>query len=573
MGNNENNAGNNMVPQNFQIKKNSMQQKNEANKKPWYLQLDKNDVTYFFDLSEEEIISGGKRKKPIDNIKNKKFDKELKENSYKKIAVVKKEHGSENENEEKKKGFEENEENKKEKNNVKIKEIDNNNNNNESLISTYCYYREINSIKNNILTNSNISKSHNLFLYLNMFAKYLNCGKKTSVDKFLRNFNKKRFNNNNNKGLFNNYKTDIYEIGIYEKNIFTFKLLKKNRKIGNKIYYLNEELLGLEIDSFLAKFYPIKYIVKDNPLIKNYQKQVHTNLSREKPLTFGLVIDFDYIRECFEQNEERSLELLDFIVILDKISEVFRENCSIIYLHISIFNENGISESINIYRNTYEYLFDGLKCTMKLFEERNINLITRVHPLHSYRKIITDSENDNPMIKDVNKLFENKEIDNILLITNEINVISYCYKIRHRIKYKEKNKQNDYAISYKKPVLVLSFLNNLPIKNNKIHPYLKLDKFCYLTFIIESIYLRCQAKNIEKIEMQNKENIDLIEKYILKYNIKNRKLKKKINVILLDDIMYKINFKNQNTIIKVSSLLKRIFLPLYYPIHYYIKEN
>ncbi|CRG96905.1 gametocyte development protein 1, putative [Plasmodium gallinaceum] len=568
MGNNENNARNNMVPQNFRV--NSVQQHNEGFKKPWYLQLDKNDVTYFFDLSEEEIINGGKRKMDIDINDNKNFDKELKENPYKKIAIVKKECDRENENEKKKiESNKINQENKKERTHVKIKEIDNK----ESLISTYCYYREINNIRNKLVTNYNITKSYNLFLYLNMFAKYLNCSKKTSVDKFLRNFNKRRFNNSNNRGLFNNYKTDIYEIGIYEKNIFTFKLLKKNKKIGNKIYYVSEELLNLEIDNFLAKFYPIKYIVKDNPLIKNYQRQINPNLSKEKPLTFGLVLDFDYIRECFEQNEERSMELLDFIVILDKISEVFRENCLIIYLHISIFSENGIFEGINIYRNTYEYLFEGLKSTTKLFEERNINLITRVHPLQSYRKIIIDSEMDNPMIKDVNKLFENKEIDNIFLITNDIDVISYCYKSRHKIKYKEKNKQNDYIISYKKPVIVLSFLNNLPIKNNKIHPYLKLDKFCYITFIIKSLYLRCQAKNIENIKMNSKENKNLIEKYITMYNIKNKKLKKKINVILLDDIIYKINFKNQNTIIKVSSLLKRTFLPFYYPIHYYIKEN
>ncbi|SOV22724.1 gametocyte development protein 1 [Plasmodium sp. DRC-Itaito] len=475
------------------------------------------------------------------------------------------------------------------------------------ISSEYIYDRNI---RNNKCFCSEQNKSFNSLLYLNNHLSYFYGNKMEYIENFLEDYNMKRFEDVCNRGILNNFKSDIYEIGIYEENVVSFKLLDcYNGHVIKTTYYMNDDLIFKEIQNLLNKMYPLKHIFNNDNVVKKYQKKVSENLKMEESLKFGIVLDFDYVRECFENTKKKCMTLLDFLIILDKILEIFRQNCVIMFLHVCIFNDNDTNKDINNYRKRYSYIYEELKDTLKLLEQKGIPVIIRINPFQSVSLLLSSNDFSNPFIQDVNDMYLNEQVDHIVLVTNNSNLISYCYNFDHRIIYSMKNNNvtsinnsiinkqiyidttndisnehhnddddhnnnNSSIIMFNKPVIVISSLNSLPLKNNKIHDDITLDNFCYMTYIIKTLYFRFQSRNILNMLKNNVNNItNLIINRIDQMNNTNRVIKNKINVLLLDDILNKILPRKENKNMSIHHLLQKTYSPLYYPIHYYIKEK
>ncbi|KOB60478.1 cytoadherence-linked protein [Plasmodium falciparum HB3] len=473
------------------------------------------------------------------------------------------------------------------------------------LSSPYIYDRNINNSIGKCFC-FEMKKSFNSLMYLDNHLSYFYGNKKEEMGNFLQEYNKKRFEDVCNRGLLNNFKSDIYEIGIYEENIVSFKLLDcHNRHLIKNTYYMNADLIFNEIHNLLNKMYPLKHIMNNHHLVKKYQKKVPEHLKMEKALKFGIVLDFDYVRENFENNLKKTMTLLDFLIILDKIWEIFRQNCVIMFLHVCIFKDNDTNKDINNHRKRYSYMYEDLKNTLDLLKQKGIPVVMRINPFQSFR-LFNHNEFSNPFIQDVNDLYMNEQVDHIILVTNDSDVISYSYNFDHTIIYCIKDKyknvtnvpninsdinvdtithpettnnisnhyKNHNTIMFKKPVILICSLNNLPLKNNKIHDDIILDDFCYMTYIIKTLYFRFQSRSIRNMLKSNLNNTtNFVINRITQMNNTNRLLKNKINVLLLDDIIYKIRPRKENKNVSIHHLLQKAYSPFYYPIHYYIKEK
>ncbi|SPJ10407.1 gametocyte development protein 1 [Plasmodium sp. DRC-Itaito] len=473
------------------------------------------------------------------------------------------------------------------------------------LSSPYIYDRNIKNSKCKCFC-SEMNKSFNSLLYLDNHLSYFYGNKKEEMEIFLQDYNKKRFEDVCNRGLLNNFKSDIYEIGIYENNVVSFKLLEcHNRHLIKTTYYMNDDLIFNEIHNLLNKMYPLKHIINNHHLVKKYQKIVPGNLKMEKALKFGIVLDFDYVRESFENNLKKTMTLLDFLIILDKICEIFRQNCVVMFLHVCIFNDNDTNNDIINHRKLYSYIYEDLKNTLNLLEQKGIPVVMRINPFQSFR-LLNHNDFSNPFIQDVNDMYKNEQVDHIILVTNDSDVISYCYNFDHTVIYCIKDKykndtsvnsinkdinvdtithsgitnnisnhyKNNSTIMFKKPVIVICSLNSLPLKNNKIHDDIILDDFCYMTYIIKTLYFRFQSRNIRNMLKSNFNNTtNFVINRIAQMNNTNRLIKNKINVLLLDDIIHKILPRKENKNMSIHHLLKKAYSPFYYPIHYYIKEK
>ncbi|ANQ07245.1 Cytoadherence-linked protein [Plasmodium coatneyi] len=650
-------------------RKNVVQVKREICKKPWYLHLEKSEITFFFDLVEEEITSRYKRKSSLTTLGS----------AFKRVAVKREQTGdgedgdevgadvcteSEGKNHEGRDDSSEGLLDVKGENEQRSRLSDDELSgehlygdlgremtsgdvqswSDEIELCNYVYRKES---YEDPMRCTHYKMPFNLLLYLNTFLGELACNKKDAVARLLGAFNQKRFNNRNNKGVRNNFKGDLYRIVIHAGGIISFKLLTSRNEVGKTIYYMNEELLQLESSNILGKNYPLKYIFYLNQKVRDFQRLViPQELRSDKPITCGILLDFDYMSYSFEMVKKRPMKLVDLMVMLDKICELLREKCTVIFVHYArrctpqgeanstgAVNELILSHPRRAPKNTanahrghacrnersYGYLFDDLESTLELFEERNIKVVIRrsefteeaeatntatavptgvaagtmlsyrsFHPFHtsclpqsSHPSDIahaSEKKNKNTIVRAIAQLFENPYVDNILLLCNDVDVISYCYHARHKMKCKngEASMKKEYSFRFMKPVLIFSFLNNLPVKNGKIYPHLKLDRFCYMTFIIRTYLLRCQARNLQRVAVESHFNVDLVEELIKKYNMENSTLKKRMNILLLDDLLYKMKRRTKRKAhaeVPLSDLLCRSFSPVYYPMQYYLQES
>ncbi|CAA9987632.1 gametocyte development protein 1, putative [Plasmodium knowlesi strain H] len=663
-------------------KKKVMQVKRENSNKPWYLHLEKSEITFFFDLIEEDLTSRFKRKISSTTLGN--ADGSLDEehdNAFKRVAVKWEQPEDDEvctdvgdnvsvdaemctETEEKNQG-------RGEDNSEGFLNVEGENEGRAGLRDDQPFEGELHGDLRREMTAKNVQSRrvqkwseeielsnyvyrkgsfedtmrctqnkmpYNLLLYLNTFLGDLACNKDTMA-RWLEEFNKKRFNNRNNKGMRNNFKADLYRVVIHDGGIISFKLITSRNEIGKTTYYMNEELLHLEINNILEKYYPLKYIFYLNQKVRDFQKLViPLELKSDKPITCGILLDFDYMGHSFEMIKKRPMKLVDLMVILDKICELLREKCTVIYVHYARrsipqgeANSAGAANELilshprrapkntaNAYRGhacrherSYSYLFDDLQSTLELFEERNIKMVIRTSefteevemtssaadtmlssrsfrpspptclPPTSHPSAIADAsqkKKKKTIVKSIAQLFENPYVDNVLLLCNDIDVISYCYHVRHKVKYKngEVSMKKEYAFRFMKPVLIFCFLNNLPVKNGKIYPHLKLDRFCYMSFIIRTYLLRCQANKLQRLATEIHFNVDLVQELIKKYNMENSTLKKTMNILLLDDLLYKMKGKTKKKAhaeIPLSELMRRSFSAVYYPMQYYLQDS
>ncbi|CRG99235.1 cytoadherence linked protein, putative [Plasmodium relictum] len=407
------------------------------------------------------------------------------------------------------------------------------------------------------------------------YGKYLKFEKKKEMLKYMNNFIFKRLRGIEKSSLFECFIDGLLKISLFENNTFVLKIYNKKEKESNYFYFDHKFLLS-----------NIGLILKQNFLMEsslqqyNIENNINTSRKflRDIPLSCGLVVDFDYFKECFEQRGHHDMKLIDILEILDGTTYFLNMEHKYVSLHASMFGSNIDTDYKEDYHRKYYYLFDKVEETKNFFTQNGIKLnihfyeISLYHNKHYKTMGMTEG-----LICDIQNMLQNEEIDNIFLFSGDKDVINYCYNsIYHRISHKINDTQEIYSfeenyissspkIIFSKPIIIFLFFNNLPLEFTKSENIIKIDFFCYMSFVLKSLFFRYQRRKLKEFQNDNDVNEDFINKKIDHFNEKIDEIKEPLYTILVDEFIMRfklLNFREEK--IDISQIFCSYFSSNYY---------